>query len=154
MTTIRAHHLLCLLDALPPEPLEPRLFAEHTTLNRVARTLRDNPAALVRVNAGPDDICLPCSWWSEQTGYCVKEPEKQPALDEAREKMDRAMLEALAWPAGRTAPARELYREIAAGMNGEILAGRICLPCPDAATCAGRLAQAVAATLRGFEASP
>ena len=152
MVTVRAHHLLCLLDALPPEPIRPRLFAGHETLNRVARRLRRNPSALVRVNAGPDDICLPCPWWSEQEGWCGKEPEKQPELDAARREMDVAMLEALAWRPGRTAPARDLYREIAAGINGDLLAGKICLPCPDAATCAARFAEAVTATLEGFEA--
>ena len=83
----------------------------------------------------------------------MKEPEKQPALDEARGKMDVAMLNALGWAPGRTAAAKELYREIAAGMNGETLARKICLPCPDAATCAVRFAEAVEATLEGFEAA-
>jgi hypothetical protein len=146
---IRAHHLLCLLDALASGPSQPRLFGEHLTLNQVARRLRDEPATMVCVNAGPDDICLPCPWWSGQGGHCLKEPERAASLDEARRGMDMAMLEVLAWPPGRTASAIDLYREIAAGMNGEILAGRICLPCPDAGTCAARFAGAVAAVLGG-----
>ena len=150
MIAIRAHHLLCMLEALALEPPHRRLFAEHGTLNRVAGMLRDNPEIPVKVVAGADDICLPCPFWSREKGYCGKAPEKQPEIDRQRYQMDTALLRILGWDQGLIGSARQLYGTIANQITGAAVAQEICAPCPDAAVCAGRFSQSIASTLKAF----
>lgn len=67
--TVRAHHLVCLLHYAT-------FGGNHPTLPALLAALREDPDRMLRIVAGPDDICTPCPHWNGTE--CVREEGMEP----------------------------------------------------------------------------
>jgi len=138
MITIRGHHLFCLLEPLCGIDLPNALFNDHKTLNSVADKILENPGMQIKIIVGPDDICLPCQYWDNAKGYCIKSPEEQPGLYKLRMQLDKASLQSVKIIPGSVFSPIDVYIKIKENVLKDIFQNQICKECPDISSCSER----------------
>ena len=123
---VRAHHLGCLAHFAA-------FGGKHATLPILLAALRANPDRVLRVVAGPDDICVPCPHWNG--AECVREP----GMELKNRSKDDRFLWALGLADGAELPAREALKLLASEIAVEKL-NVLCADCQPA-ECAKAIAR-------------
>jgi hypothetical protein len=105
---VRAHHLGCLAHFAA-------FGGKHATLPILLAALKANPDRVLRIVAGPDDICLPCPHWNG--AECVREAGMEPK----NRSKDERFLVALGLADGAEMSARDALKLLAARVTSDNL---------------------------------
>jgi len=127
---VRAHHIGCLIHYAT-------YGGKHPTLPILLAALREKPDRVLRVIAGPDDICLPCPHWNG--AECVREQGMEPK----NRTKDERFLAALGLADGAEIRAGDLLRLVTERLDLAALR-TLCADCePD--RCAAAMSRLAAA---------
>jgi hypothetical protein len=120
---IRGHHLFDMLEALGTGR------SSHKTLGPVARKIRADPKAPIKLVVGVDDICAPCEWWDHEKNHCKKNLTKYPRDNANSLTSDKNAIRVLGMKPGDVMNADDLYRLIKAKVTKEVFAEEVCVAC-------------------------
>ena len=121
--TIRGHHLFDMLEAIGSGK------SSHKTLGPVARKIRANPKAPLKIVVGVDDICAPCEWWDHEKSLCTKSLKKYPRDNQNSLTSDKNAIRVLGLKPGDVMDVDDVYRLIEARVTKKVFAEKVCVAC-------------------------